>query len=50
MSAEDKEIFFFDIKELNWAEYAQVYAIGVRVFMMKDDIQTLPAARRKLKR
>ncbi|KAK7595553.1 hypothetical protein V9T40_013378 [Parthenolecanium corni] len=50
LSSEDKEIFYFDIKNVNWAEYAQCYALGVRVFMMKDDIQTLPAARKKLTR
>lgn len=50
LTPEDKEIFYFDIKKVNWAEYAQCYALGVRVFMMKDDIQTLPEARKKLKR
>ncbi|KAK7579869.1 hypothetical protein V9T40_000498 [Parthenolecanium corni] len=50
LSPEDKEIFYFDMKNINWAEYSKFYVLGARVFLMKDDIQTLPAARKKLTR
>ncbi|KAK7595543.1 hypothetical protein V9T40_013368 [Parthenolecanium corni] len=50
LSPEDKEIFYFDIKNVDWTEYFQCLVLGVRVFLMKDDIQTLPAARKKVTR
>ncbi|KAK7595541.1 hypothetical protein V9T40_013366 [Parthenolecanium corni] len=30
LSPEDKEIFYFDIKNMNWAEYLKCYVLGVR--------------------
>ncbi|KAK7595546.1 hypothetical protein V9T40_013371 [Parthenolecanium corni] len=50
LSPEDKEIFYFDIKNVDWTEYFQCLVLGLRVFLMKDDIQTLPAARKKVTR
>ncbi|KAK7595121.1 hypothetical protein V9T40_001554 [Parthenolecanium corni] len=50
LSPEDKEIFYFDMKNVDWAEYLKCSILGARVFLMKDEILTLPAARKKMTR
>lgn len=46
----DKELFFFDITQLSWERYTPMLLLGLRVYLLKDDICTLPTARRKWKR
>lgn len=50
MSAEDRRVFFFDVREINWKDYAETYVRGARRFLLRDDPNTLPAARRNLRR
>jgi len=45
MSEPDKKIFFFNIKELSWDYYARACAIGLRLYLVKDDIHTIKNAR-----
>lgn len=47
MSESDKKLFFFDIKEMSWDYYARACAIGLRLYLVKDDIHTLKNARIK---
>lgn len=47
MSESDKKIFFFDIKEMSWDYYARACAIGLRLYLVKDDIHTIKSARIK---
>ncbi len=49
ISPEDKELFCFDIDRVNWERYTHSFLLGARVYMLKDDIHTLPAARKKFK-
>jgi len=49
MSPGDQQIFDCDVRSLDWPEYLKVYALGVRLFVLKEDLDTLPAAKRKLK-
>ena len=50
MSDKDKEIFFFNIEELDWNFYLRNYLKGLRVYLAKDDLSTLPEGRRKAKK
>ncbi|KAK6633684.1 hypothetical protein RUM44_004291 [Polyplax serrata] len=47
MSDRDKEIFYFNIADLNWTDYLDQYLKGLRVYLAKDDMSTLPEGRRK---
>lgn len=47
MSNRDKEIFNFDISEMDWRSYTSSYLKGFRVYLAKDDLSTLPQARKK---
>ncbi|XP_030759626.1 fatty acyl-CoA reductase wat-like isoform X2 [Sitophilus oryzae] len=45
MSDRDQKIFFCDLKKLDWVEYFDYYMLGVRIFLLKDPLDTLAAAR-----
>jgi fatty acyl-CoA reductase len=47
LSAEDRDIFYFDIKQLNWHEYLETCVEGVRQNILKDDMSTLPLATKR---
>ncbi|XP_001946873.2 fatty acyl-CoA reductase wat [Acyrthosiphon pisum] len=47
LDGRDKELFNFDIHQLSWDYFCQAYCLGLRVYLVKDDIHTLPAARKK---
>lgn len=44
---QDKELFNFDVSQISWEYFAQAHCLGLRVYLVKDDIHTLPAARKK---
>ncbi|KAJ8982210.1 hypothetical protein NQ317_013512 [Molorchus minor] len=50
MTDKDKEIFFSDLRRLNWDEFFQMYLRGVRVYLIQDSMDTLIEARRKWNR
>lgn len=50
LSEADRKTFFFDMKTMSWDYYAQACAIGLRLYLVKDDIHTLKAARIKWQR
>lgn len=50
MSDRDNEIFFSDLKQLDWEKYLKVYIRGIRVFLVNDPMDSLPAARIKWRR
>lgn len=47
LSEEDKRLFEFDISGFKWDDYCYTYARGVRLFLLKDPLDTLPQGRRK---
>jgi fatty acyl-CoA reductase len=47
LTPEDHEIFNFDIKQLNWHEYLGSCVEGVREHILKDDMSTLPFAKKR---
>jgi fatty acyl-CoA reductase len=46
LTPEDRDIFNFDIKQVNWNEYLESCVKGLRQYILKDQINTLPAARK----
>jgi fatty acyl-CoA reductase len=50
MTTKDREMFYFDVRNINWQSYLENYILGIRQFTLKDDPTTLPAARTNLKR
>ena len=46
----DADEFTCDISSLNWDSYIKKYVLGVREFILKDDMSSLPNARRKLRK
>ncbi|VDM11652.1 unnamed protein product [Wuchereria bancrofti] len=47
-SEEDKKIFNFDVRQLNWNSYLFDYLMGVKRYVVKDRLEELPKARRNL--
>ncbi|XP_046659931.1 fatty acyl-CoA reductase wat-like [Homalodisca vitripennis] len=50
LSDKDKKLFFFDMAQMSWEYHAQALCLGLRVYLLKDDVDTLPKARRKWNR
>lgn len=50
MSTEDRSIFNFDVSLIDWQSYMVNYVHGVRTYLVKDELSTLPFARDNLKR
>jgi fatty acyl-CoA reductase len=49
LTPEDRDIFYFDMKNLNWASYLERCVKGVRQYILRDDPSTLPKARKRYK-
>ncbi|CAH0712962.1 unnamed protein product, partial [Brenthis ino] len=43
----DKHIFNFDIGSLKWDEYFKDYLKGIRLYLLKDPLETIPQAKKK---
>lgn len=50
LSEVDKRLFNFDVSTIDWQEYFQHYIKGIRIYLLKDDISTVEAARIKYRR
>ncbi|XP_057692440.1 fatty acyl-CoA reductase 1 isoform X1 [Corythoichthys intestinalis] len=48
MSPEDKKVFNFDVRQLNWAEYMENYCMGTKKYVLNEELSGLPAARKHL--
>jgi fatty acyl-CoA reductase len=49
LSSEDRELFYFDLTQLQWRQYLADYMAGSRYFLLKEDTSTLSAARKRYK-
>ena len=47
LSKSDQEKFNLDIAELTWIDYFRDLALGARVYLNKEPLKTLPAAKAK---
>lgn len=50
LSNRDQELFNFNMKTMDWVEYLHHYISGMRKYLLKDDMSTVEAARRKWNR
>jgi fatty acyl-CoA reductase len=50
LQGQDKENFAFDIRKLHWPTYWEDYVLGTRKFILKEEHNTLPQARKQLQR
>lgn len=50
LKPEDQKEFFFDMSQMNWEYHAQAQLLGLRIYLIKDDVETLPVARQKWRR
>lgn len=50
MSAEERKVFYFDVRTIDWKSYFDTYILGARKFILKDDISSLTVARKNLTR
>ncbi|KAM6154273.1 fatty acyl-CoA reductase 2 [Erethizon dorsatum] len=50
LSPEDQRMFNFDVRQLNWLEYIENYVLGVKKYLLKEDMAGVPEARQHLKR
>ncbi|KAM7359762.1 waterproof isoform 1-T2 [Cochliomyia hominivorax] len=44
LESTDKQLFAFDMRNLNWTELFQLSLVGVRQYVVKDDPSTIPEA------
>jgi fatty acyl-CoA reductase len=50
LNDDDRKLFDFDIGGLDWDKYFYNYVRGVRVYLLKDELATVPQAMAKYKR
>ena len=50
MSENDKSTFDFDVRQIDWPSYVKNYICGIRKFILKVDLSSLPAAKANLNR
>ncbi|XP_058414556.1 fatty acyl-CoA reductase 2-like isoform X1 [Diceros bicornis minor] len=50
LSPEDRRVFNFDVCQLNWLEYIENYVLGVKKYLLKEDMAGIPEAKQHLKR
>ncbi|XP_050540840.1 fatty acyl-CoA reductase wat-like isoform X2 [Daktulosphaira vitifoliae] len=50
LDSQDRELFNFDVRQISWEYFSQAHCLGLRVYLVKDDIHTLPNARKKWER
>jgi len=48
MSAEDRQLFYFDIRQIDWQSYLPEYCLGIRRYILNEKDDTIPAARTSL--
>ncbi|XP_046742043.1 fatty acyl-CoA reductase wat-like [Diprion similis] len=50
LSSADQSVFDFNVAGLNWEDYTYSHVRGIRVYLVKDPLDTLPAAAAKYTR
>lgn len=44
------QVFNFDVRQLNWLEYIENYVLGIKKYLLKEDMAGIPKAKQHLKR
>ncbi|XP_034946133.1 putative fatty acyl-CoA reductase CG5065 [Chelonus insularis] len=50
ISPEDRQTFMFDVRQIDWPSYLENYILGIRQFIFKESLDTLPVARSQIMR
>jgi len=50
LSVRDRRVFQFDVRTIDWDQYLENYVLGTRHFILKDDPDSVPRARKHLAR
>ncbi|XP_063976770.1 putative fatty acyl-CoA reductase CG5065 isoform X2 [Diachasmimorpha longicaudata] len=50
LSEREREIFYFDVKTLNWMSFLRDYALGIRKYLLKEDLMNLGEAVPRMKK
>ena len=50
MSKQDREIFNFDVDEVNWSSHVDDYVLGIRRLILKEDDKSINMARERVSR
>eukprot|EP00118_Oscarella_pearsei_P026103 m.309396 g.309396 ORF g.309396 m.309396 type:complete len:518 (+) comp46321_c0_seq1:89-1642(+) len=48
LSPEDKQHFDFDVRGLDWEKYYETFAVGIKKFVLHEDLSNIPNARRQI--
>jgi len=46
----ERDIFNFDMKKIDWDQYYRSFTLGVKMYLLKDDMSELPKARQLVQR
>lgn len=47
LSNEDRQTFYFDVRDIDWPQYLEDYILGIRNFVFKENPSTLTKARKQ---
>ncbi len=50
MTPADRKVFDFDVRDVDWDSYLNMYVLGIRKFVLKEDPSTFPEARAHLRK
>jgi len=50
LTFKDREYFYFDVRDIDWNVYFETYILGIRLYLIKDPLDTLHQARIKWQR
>uniref|UniRef100_A0A8C7E3Z9 Fatty acyl-CoA reductase n=1 Tax=Naja naja TaxID=35670 RepID=A0A8C7E3Z9_NAJNA len=50
LNSKDKTLFYFDICQLTWSEYIKDYCLGIKKYLLKEDLAGIPAARQHIRK
>ena len=50
LNEKDLKLFNFDLKSLNWQDYTEQYYLGIKKHLLKDDMNGIEKARRRIHR
>ncbi|XP_049638844.1 fatty acyl-CoA reductase 2-like [Suncus etruscus] len=50
LGPKDQQMFNFDVQHLNWKEYVENYVLGVKKYLLKEDISEIPKVKKHLKK
>lgn len=50
LTPKDKELFFFNMDDIEWSHAIKMSMHGIRTYVMKEDPSTIPAALKRTQR